>query len=314
MYKIVEFPSEKSTLRGRLYHPLVSSKLPIIIMAHGYSATIEGMVADRYAERFYNAGFAVLLYDHFGFGISGGEPRQQTNKWIQARGYRDAINFATTLKGIDNTKIALWGDSMSAGESIVVAAMDHRVMAVIAQVPACGDELPPLDKDGEQFNSMRNTFLYENVEGTPETTFGPMPVVSFDQETIPSMLSPLTAYRWFIEYGARHNTKWKNRVTHVVPDVPIKFNSVLCAPHIKAALLMVVAYDDEMEGANSDVARHVYNIAPQPKELIEVEGGHFGIIHYPSPLFDEVSRAQVKFIKQHFENTPVEKTYEYENQ
>jgi len=32
-------------------------------MAHGFSATINGMVADRYAEVFCNAGFAVLLYD-----------------------------------------------------------------------------------------------------------------------------------------------------------------------------------------------------------------------------------------------------------
>jgi hypothetical protein len=40
-------------------------------------------------------------------------------------------------------------------------------------------------------------------------------------------------------------------------------------------------------------------MAPQPKQLVEVEGGHFGIIHYPGALFDEASEAQVKFLLNH---------------
>jgi fermentation-respiration switch protein FrsA (DUF1100 family) len=301
MYKIIEFQSEGATLRGRLYIPenKTENLASIIIMAHGYSATIEGMVADRYAEVFCKAGFAVLLYDHRNLGISGGEPRQQTNKWIQARGYRDAIDFVTTLPEIDSSKLGLWGDSMSGSEVIVVASLDNRVKAIIAQVPACGKELPPSDPDSKLFKSIHDTLLQGDVEGTPETTIGPMPVVSFDQKTIPSRLTPLTAYRWFIEYGGRYNTKWENNVTHVEPNVPVKFNPVLCIPHIKAALLMVVAYDDEMGGANSDVSRYAYQIAPHPKKLVEVDGGHFGIIHYPSPLFDQASQAQVDFLIKH---------------
>jgi len=300
MYEIIEFTSENATLRGKLYSPEKSTKLPIVIMAHGYSATIEGMCADRYAEIFFKDNYAVLLYDHRGFGISDGEPRQQTNKWIQARGYRDAINYVTTLSHIDTSKIILWGDSMSACEVVVVAAIDHRVKGVIAQVPAFGDTLPPQDLDGKLFNSISETFLNGNVEGTPETTFGPMPVVSFDQVSVPSMLSEITAFRWFIEYGGRYNTKWENSVTHVVPNVPTKFNAIICIPHIKAAILLVAGFDDEMEGANSDITRHSYDIAPEPKKIVEVDGGHFGIIHYPSPLFDQSSKAQVDFLNENF--------------
>ncbi len=91
MFRIVEFPSQAATVRGRLYrHSETAEKLPLIIMAHGYSATINGMVADNFAEKFCEAGFAVLLYDHRNFGMSDGEPRQQINIWLQARGYRDA--------------------------------------------------------------------------------------------------------------------------------------------------------------------------------------------------------------------------------
>ena len=128
MYKYVAFHSQGSMLKGRLYLPQdVANPLPVVIMAHGFSATINGMVADRYAEVFYEAGFAVLLYDHIGFGISGGEPRQHVNKWIQARGYCDAIDFVMTLPEIDHHRIAIWGDSASGGEVIVVGAIDQRV-------------------------------------------------------------------------------------------------------------------------------------------------------------------------------------------
>jgi len=51
-------------------------------MAHGFSAT-RSMTIDKYAEAFCANGFAVLLYDHRGFGASGGEPRLEVNPWTQ---------------------------------------------------------------------------------------------------------------------------------------------------------------------------------------------------------------------------------------
>ena len=298
MYRSIEFRSEGAILRGRLYAPDSKTKLPVIIMAHGYSATVEGMIADRYAEVFYEAGFAVLLYDHRNLGKSDGEPRQELNRWTQARGYRDAIDFAISLPEIDSTKVGLWGDSMSGDEAIFVAAMDHRVKTVVVQVPACGREMPPPDSDGSLFNQLKNTFYHGDIN-VPASTIGPMPVVSFTQESVPSLLKPLTAFRWFTEYGCRYNTGWENRATYVIPKVPVKFNSVLCISQIKGALLMMVADEDEMPGANSDVARYAYSLAPEPKKLVEVEGGHFGILEYPSPLFDKASRTQSNFFIQH---------------
>jgi hypothetical protein len=106
----------------------------------------------------------------------------------------------------------------------------------------------------------------------------------------------LTAFRWFIEYGARFGTNWQNWATVVTPDTPAPFHPGLCAPFLKAPLLMVISPQDEMPGANPEVTRAVYELAPQPKELFEIEGGHFGLIHYPSPLFDLSSRIQCEFL------------------
>ncbi len=302
MVRIVKFPSEGATLRGRLYaHPALAKPSPVVIMAHGFSATINGMTADRYAEVFYAAGFAVLLYDHRNFGISDGGPRQQINKWVQARGYRDAINFMSTLPEIDAARIALWGDSLSGAEVIGVGAIDPRVKAIVAQVPACGDKPPPRDPDGLLFASIRDTFLSGDVSGTPQTTTGPLPVVSIDQKSTPSFLTPLTAFRWFIEYGGRYGTTWENSATFVAAATPAPFHPVLCAPHINASLLMMIAIEDEMPGANSTIARMTFDAAPQPKELVEIDGGHFGLLHYPSPLFDQASKVQQDFLSRHFQ-------------
>jgi len=85
MIKEVEFLSEGAMLRGLLFLPESQTKRPpLVIMTHGTSATMY-MVTDKYAESFYRAGLAVLLYDHRNFGRSEGEPRQEINPWIQCR-------------------------------------------------------------------------------------------------------------------------------------------------------------------------------------------------------------------------------------
>ena len=42
-----------------------------------------------------------------------------------------------------------------------------------------------------------------------------------------------------------------------------------------------------------------FDSAPDPKELLLVEGGHFGLIYHPSPLFDQASAAQADFLARH---------------
>jgi dienelactone hydrolase len=299
--RIVEFPSEGTTLRGRLYDwAEVSRPRPIVIMAHGFSATISGMVADRFAEVFYEAGFVVLLYDHCSFGISDGAPRCEIDAFGQARGYRSAIDFAAGLSGVDGDRVALWGDSLSGGAVIAAGAVDPRVAAVIAQVPACGAEAPPPDPDGSIFDSTCRPYLDTSCSKTRGTTRkGPMPVVSFDQAGTPSLLTPITAYRWFIEYGGRHGTNWVNRASVVAPAEPARWDPVLCATHLKAPSLFVIASEDEMPGADPEVARIAFDHAPPPKEACEIEGGHFGLLHYPSALFDQASGAERSFLLRH---------------
>ncbi len=254
MFEDVDFASHGARLRGRLYRPSGSGPAPAVVMAHGTSATIT-MTTDRYAEVFRESGFAVLLYDHRNFGASGGEPRQEINPWVQARGYRDAITFVESVPGIEHDAIAIWGDSYSAAEVIVVGAVDERPAAVVAQVPAMGPQPAPPDPDGSSFSVLRDTLHDGAVDAGPGDRADPLPVVSADQLNTPSLLTPIQAFRWFIEYGGRHGTGWENRATRVVPATPCPFHAGIAAPHLLAPLLMMIAPEDEMPAANPAVSR-----------------------------------------------------------
>lgn len=302
MHRLVEFQSGDAILRGQLYaRPEASHKRALVIMSHGFSATITGMVADRYAEVFHDAGLSVLLYDHRSFGLSDGLPRSVIDPFEQAREYRHALDFALSLPGIDSDRIALWGDSLSGGAAISAASVDHRVAALAVQVPACGSEVPPPDVDGSFFESSCRPFLLDGCAtlGCGSTQRGPMPVVSSDQANTPSLLTPVTAYKWFMEYGGRLGTRWENRASVVVAEPPASWLPTLCASHIQAPSIFVIAPDDEMPGASAHVAMEAFHRAPAPKELCEIRGGHFGLLHYPSDLFDIASRAETDFLVRH---------------
>ena len=80
-------------------------------------------------------------------------------------------------------------------------------------MPAIGYALAPCDPTGSLYRAIRETIVSGIVEPAETDVEGPMPVVSDDQVRRPSAIQPLTAYRWFIEYGGRMGTGWENDVT-----------------------------------------------------------------------------------------------------
>ncbi len=59
---------------------------------------------------------------------------------------------------------------------------------------------------------------------------------------------------------------------------------------------MQISVVDEMAGADPAVARSVYAAIPRRKTLLEIDGGHFGLLHHPSRWFDDASSAQRAFL------------------
>jgi uncharacterized protein len=219
--------------------------------------------------------------------------------WSQARGYRDAIGYGNTLEGVDRRRVALWGDSLSGGVALAVAGIDDRVAALAVQVPAIGAQPPPLDPGGSLYWAFRETLLSGVLEPCSEDVQGPLPVVSDDQVRRPSLLQPLTAYRWFIDYGGRLGTGWVNDVTRARPKTPVGWHPALCARYVSCPSLFVVSPEDEMPGSVPAVARDAYEQLAGPKEWLAIAGGHFGLLYVPSPEFEQASSAQARFVAEH---------------
>jgi alpha-beta hydrolase superfamily lysophospholipase len=128
------FPSGADTCAAWLY-PAAGAEgpAPIVVMAHGLSGTRRDSLGP-FAERFAEAGFAALVFDHRGFGDSGGEadlfhPARQLDDW------RAAIAYARSLPEVDSDRVATFGSSMGGGNALAAAADDPRVAAAISQVP-----------------------------------------------------------------------------------------------------------------------------------------------------------------------------------
>ena len=117
------------------FYPAVGTSVltPIVVMAHGLSGTRRDRLGP-FAERFASEGFAALVFDHRGFGDSGGEP-DLFDPARQLEDWRAAIAFARSLPGADPARVVTFGSSMGGGNALAAAAGDHAIAAAISQVP-----------------------------------------------------------------------------------------------------------------------------------------------------------------------------------
>lgn len=122
---------------------------PVIVMAHGLGA-IKALRLSAFAERFQAAGYACLVFDYRYFGDSEGEPRELLSIARQREDWQAALRFARSLPEVDSSRVILWGTSFGGGHVIATAAVDHDVVAAIAQCPftdglASVRQVPPLN-------------------------------------------------------------------------------------------------------------------------------------------------------------------------
>jgi alpha-beta hydrolase superfamily lysophospholipase len=128
------FVSGGESCAAWLYRPATNvARTPIVVMAHGLTGTRRDRLG-AFAERFADAGLAALVFDHRGFGDSGGEP-DLFDPARQLEDWRAAISFARSLQDIDPERLATFGSSMGGGNALAAAAEDRGVAAAVSQVP-----------------------------------------------------------------------------------------------------------------------------------------------------------------------------------
>lgn len=259
----VDFESCGATLRGWLYRADGEGPRPGVVMAHGFTAVKE-MFLDRYAEVFARAGFTTLVYDHYGFGDSGGEPRQSPADDLQLQGYRDAVAWLAADDLVDRERIGIWGSSLSGGEVITLASERLPIACAVAQAPYLGEGGPDLPSGAlaaiaDALGSGRTDATIAAVSATPDGA-GAM----FEDG----------AHGWFTRTAALTAPNWRDEV-HVGGFVASgRHKPIENLANARVPLLLIVAPADRLTppGPALPIAAATPNVT-----VVEVPGGHFDI-------------------------------------
>lgn len=263
MREDVQFRTRDGTqLKGWFYTPAEgSAPFPCIIMTHGLTGQIvHGLHA--FAERFAQAGFAVLAYDHRGWGGSGGEPRQETNPFLQMQDGRDAITYVGLRPDVDSSRIGLWGTSYSGGVALTIAAADRRIRCVVALVPVVTGSgmLKRLVGEMNMDAHLRDLYAARDAEARGEG-------IQYRQAT-----SYKETLAWFEK--ADPDKVWDNRITTVSHDMTFEFEPGDSIHRISPTPLLMIIADHDTRVC-TDLQLEAYSRALEPKRLVMIQGGHY---------------------------------------
>jgi dienelactone hydrolase len=291
----VAFESGGTTCRGWFYRPQgPAQRRPAVVMSHGITAVKEQHLAP-FAERFAAEGYSALVFDYRFLGASDGAPRGQIDPRMQHDDIRAALTWIRAQPGVDPERIALWGTSFSGGHALFVGALDPRVKAVVAQVPALNVPHALIALISRPlFDGLLRALVDDWAARETGAAGAHMPVVN--ESGAPAFLGARDAHAWFTS-TAKIAPAWRNtislesiaRVAEYVPDAFIE----LIAPK---PLLMQVAAHDSLIPAN--LARQAFHRAGEPKTLEVFDCGHFDP-YASEPWHSRFLGSQVRWLKEH---------------
>ena len=299
-YERVEFESEGATLRGRLYRPAeATTDAPAIVMAHGFGALAIWLT--DLAVDLAQAGFAVLLFDNRNFGDSDGGPRFSFDTLLQIRGYRDAISFLEKQPSIDKKKIVAWGESASSLVVQFIGVFDERVRAVIAHTPVCGNSTMKFDESPEKFEWARQNWSTLDLSTVPTRELA-VRFCRLHEGEGPVVVEGGAAVSYATRMRKKYATDWSNQIFILQRKLEAQFNEQrLPAKYLKVPTLFVIATDDEVPLCELATNSQCFDLIEAPKQLVEVKGGHFGLIYQGSEPYRQAVDADIKFLRSVFE-------------
>jgi uncharacterized protein len=295
----IEFCAAGTTLRGWFVRPAHGDHpRPCVILQHGFAGVKEMHLRD-YAERFAAAGLSALVYDHPGFGASDavpGTPRQEIDPWQQVRGIQHAITYAQSRQEVQADRIGMWGSSYGGGHALVVAAIDRRVKAVVAQVPAISgsatfSHIVRID----QWAAMDAMFEAERLARMAGAEPTMIPVVTADPMA-PAALPMADAYEFMMRVSQERAPGWLNEVTVSTMEHLRGYNPADFVPLIAPTpLLLAVGQHDRVSATELGLA--AFEAARHPKKLQMLPGGHFDA--YDGQGFEASSSAAAQWFCEH---------------
>src|SRR5580658_3309127 len=294
----VTFSSGRTDCAAWLYRPDGEGPVPLVVMAHGFSATREQRL-DAYAERFCAAGFGALVFDYRYFGASGGLPRQLLDIRSQQDDYRAAIAYARRLDWVDPDRVALFGSSFSGAHVLSVAAGDPLIAAVVSQ-GLYSDSLASLPKLG-WLNIVKATVAGLRDEVRNLRGQEPLYVPAVGKPGTFAMITTPDALPGFQSIDPPGST-WENRVAARIGVRIAVYRPGRVARRIVCPVLFCVCEDDQICPPGPTLK---YAATAPRGEIIQYPIGHFEI--YLGDGFERAVTDQTAFLARHLLGAPTDR-------
>lgn len=288
----VSFKSGRWMLKGYLRQPAGDPPFACIVMCHGFTGTMDRL--EDVAERFCEAGYAVLTFDYRNFGESEGRPRQVISLERQLEDIAAAVAFARSQPCIDAARIALWGSSLGGGHVVVAAARDGNIAAVISQVPFNGYPRRVEGRSNKDVRKLFSAILKDWVRSKLGLSRHYIPSVGPKGHL--AVMASDDAAAAVAALGGDEKSSWQNRVAPAVLLEMMKYKPGNYASAVQAPLLVCIAENDKE--TPSEFAQELADKAPRG-EIRRYPIRHFEI--YRPDIREAVTRDQIAFLKSHLQ-------------
>ncbi|MBI9049708.1 MAG: alpha/beta fold hydrolase [Anaerolineaceae bacterium] len=287
----IEYYVDDIMVSGWYYTPTKNANHACVIFSHGLCGT-KDMELEKYAIKFTNEGYAVLLYDYRYFGESGGEPRQLFGGTYQYDDLKGAIKYARSRDDVDEDKIFLWGTSAGAGYGVSIASEDDKIAGVIAQCGAYDhkeDNQMYFDRLGIAY--YLKLFIHgQRDKGRSRFGLSVHKFPAYGKEGTIAVMAGMGIYEG-IQRLAENSTTFKNELCGRVALLPHAPDSTKRALEGKCKVMVLVCKNDMLVSPKTHI-RMVENLGERAV-VKKYDSGHFDI--YFGDLFEKATNDQLDF-------------------
>lgn len=289
----IHFPSEGLLCAGTIYRPEGTGPFPAVLLSHGFGAIRQMRNIPEVATLLAEAGIMALAIDFRFLGDSEGEPRQQVLPHAQRQDLRNALTYLQSLTEVDGERLGLWGTSFSGGQSIQVAAFDHRVKALVAQVPATDlyrqIRFSAPDAQRKLLDDAIASEYSRRLAGEPAAT-----MKLADEAGKPSVFG-VESFEWATrnerEQAGFHNAVTITSLQEAIQTAPADYIEAMAA----IPTLFIMAVPDKT--VVTDYTRSAFERAGEPKKLVTFEGLHYDAYDRPEVLEMASKEAKAWFVQ-----------------